>query len=273
MHHVLGPRDLGCRIVESIYKSQAKVYRNTNSFRWPTVPQSLADNNGGATENTEDPTEGIRRAPWVMTFDLRERETIWTEENKARLVRIVASHQLDMELSEVEERLEALNTLLPGISTFEFFVHSACTSCVSTSLKCIKIYTGEKVASIKPSLLAGLLQQGSGLVTRLINLKNLFPDANISELAVREPQILLQELNEIEANIERLKELLDIKNVDGLVEACPRMLQAEIVEEVLIELERLMPGKDAKAILLADPSWLLRVERGTKRMGDHPDAP
>jgi len=48
-------------------------------------------------------------------------------------------------------------------------------------------------------------------------------------------------------------------------------VDAEAVQEVLEEMGRLMPGKDAKMVLLQDPGWLLRVERGTKRLGPHPD--
>lgn len=44
-----------------------------------------------------------------------------------------------------------------------------------------------------------------------------------------------------------------------------------VCSEVLEELRRLMPGKDPVATLLRDPSWLLRVERGRKRLGDDPD--
>ena len=43
------------------------------------------------------------------------------------------------------------------------------------------------------------------------------------------------------------------------------------VGEVLSELRRLMPAADPVATLLGDPSWLLRVERGRKRLGDDPD--
>ena len=32
-----------------------------------------------------------------------------------------------------------------------------------------------------------------------------------------------------------------------------------------------MPQKDPKMVLIRDPSWLLKVERGTKRLGPHPD--
>lgn len=56
-----------------------------------------------------------------------------------------------------------------------------------------------------------------------------------------------------------------------LVEAQPKFLDLEHVQEVLQELGRLMPGTDVAALLLRDPSWLTRVERGQKRLGQHPD--
>jgi hypothetical protein len=55
------------------------------------------------------------------------------------------------------------------------------------------------------------------------------------------------------------------------VEAQPKFLDLEHVQEVLQELGRLMPGTDVAALLLRDPSWLTRVERGQKRLGQHPD--
>ena len=51
------------------------------------------------------------------------------------------------------------------------------------------------------------------------------------------------------------------------------MLDSEAVGEVLAELRRLMPGQDPADLLLRDPSWLLRVERGSKRLGQSPDEP
>jgi hypothetical protein len=56
----------------------------------------------------------------------------------------------------------------------------------------------------------------------------------------------------------------------GFWSAC-RFLDVEGVQEVLAELQRLMPQHDPRQVLLADPTWLLRVERGQKRLGSHPD--
>ena len=50
------------------------------------------------------------------------------------------------------------------------------------------------------------------------------------------------------------------------------LLDAELVMEALTELTRLMPNSDPKRTLLRDPSVVLRVERGPKRLGPHPDS-
>lgn len=52
-----------------------------------------------------------------------------------------------------------------------------------------------------------------------------------------------------------------------------RFLDSEAVGEVLEEMRRLMPNQDPAVMLLRDPSWLLRVERGAKRLGQSPDEP
>ena len=50
------------------------------------------------------------------------------------------------------------------------------------------------------------------------------------------------------------------------------LLDAELVQETLDELSRLMPKSDPKQTLLRNPSWVTKVERGPKRLGPHPDS-
>lgn len=50
-----------------------------------------------------------------------------------------------------------------------------------------------------------------------------------------------------------------------------RFLDAEAVEEVLGELQRLMPKQDNTRFLINNPDWITKVERGPKRLGPHPD--
>lgn len=44
-------------------------------------------------------------------------------------------------------------------------------------------------------------------------------------------------------------------------------------QDALEEMRRFMgSAADVKAVMAADPGWLLRVERGPKRLGEHPDS-
>ena len=49
-------------------------------------------------------------------------------------------------------------------------------------------------------------------------------------------------------------------------------LATDCVEEVLADMARLMPKVDTVALLLSDPGWLLRVQRGQRWLGEHPDS-
>jgi hypothetical protein len=106
----------------------------------------------------------------------------------------------------------------------------------------------------------------------LITLKNLLPDANISSMAGAEPEMLLtRDLSLIQQDIAKVKSLLGVERLDLLAEVEPRVLKAEVVEEVLEEMNRLMPGSDCSKVLIEDPSWISRLERGRKHLGDDPD--
>ena len=84
---------------------------------------------------------------------------------------------------------------------------------------------------------------------------------------------LYNEISDLKPNQLGIRPTLDAKTNMRLF--TPRMLDAEAVADVLAELERLF-GKGpehARRLLVGTPSWLLRVERGPKRMGPHPDDP
>lgn len=57
------------------------------------------------------------------------------------------------------------------------------------------------------------------------------------------------------------------------VQEQPLLLDSERVGEALEELERLFPATtNVKHMLLRDPAYLLRVQRGQSRIGVHPDS-
>eukprot|EP01025_Chloroclados_australasicus_P047425 TRINITY_DN5306_c0_g1_i2.p2 TRINITY_DN5306_c0_g1~~TRINITY_DN5306_c0_g1_i2.p2 ORF type:complete len:243 (-),score=38.61 TRINITY_DN5306_c0_g1_i2:360-1088(-) len=185
-------------------------------------------------------------APWVITFDLRERETEWTPENQARLVKQFASMELHISNEELQQRIYLLQTLLPDL--------------------------GSKVSTMKPSTLAKLLSDPNTVAERLIQLKQILPLANLSKIATSFPEILFQEMDQLQTEAECVKQLMGMDDISGLIEQEPRFLDSEGVEEALIELKRLLGEKtDVRRVLRKDPSYLLRVQRGQKRLGENPD--
>ncbi|DBB03641.1 hypothetical protein WJX82_008762 [Trebouxia sp. C0006] len=185
-----------------------------------------------------------REPPWAMTFDLRERETEWTQENKARLVTLFASHELGCDIEGVRERMQDLVQVLPDLS--------------------------KKVHHMKPGLLAALLRDTHVIADRAVRLRKLLPHTNVSAMAAKQPELLLQEADDIILQVKQLRSQLGSDNIDKIVEEYPSLLDAELVQETLDELSRLMPKSDPKQTLLRNPSWVTKVERGPKRLGPHP---
>eukprot|EP00775_Hariotina_reticulata_P005263 gene5263-5498_t len=222
----------------------ARSAANSNGGKARCVRQKAAARSAAAGDCWDDAEKG---APWSLTFDLRERETDWTEANKARLVAIVAAQQLSLPTSEMEQRLDDLMLLLPDLAG--------------------------KVPKLPPQLVAGLTADLAVTSRRLLALKQLLPAANISWLVSERPQLLLQESAELVAAVEALKQLLQLEHVDKLVEAQPLFLVTPCVEQVMQEISRLMPScKDPAALLVSDPDMLLRLQRGQKYLGMHPDS-
>ncbi|WIA20357.1 hypothetical protein OEZ85_006188 [Tetradesmus obliquus] len=185
-------------------------------------------------------------APWSLTFDLRERDTEWSDANKCRLVALVAAQQLAIPMADMEQRLEALMLLLPDLAGTIF--------------------------KLQPGLLAGLTSDLAVTSSRLLALRELLPAANVSRVVAERPQLLLQDSSEVQQAVEVLQQLLHVERVDKLVEAQPLLLVTPCVEEVLADIRRLLPGRDAEQLLAADPDWVLRVQRGQRWLGQHPDS-
>ncbi|BDA50590.1 hypothetical protein COCOBI_16-2660 [Coccomyxa sp. Obi] len=203
-----------------------------------------APSDASANSSSADASASPQRPiPWTLTFDLRERETIWTDENKARLVQIFAARKLGMDEHMVSYRLRQLTLLLPDLS--------------------------ERVSSMKPDLLADILRDPVTVAERCVGLRDGLPFANVSKLVAGDPALLLEEVEIVVRKVQSLAEVLSIdeRHAQELATQEPRFLDVDGVMEVLEEMERLMPKANPKTVLLRDPSWLMRVERGVKRLG------
>ncbi|KAK9813660.1 hypothetical protein WJX73_002170 [Symbiochloris irregularis] len=185
--------------------------------------------------------------PWVTIFDLRERDSAWLDSQQAALVKAFAQKELNMDSEELEELLTQLSTLLPDI--------------------------GGRVSAMRPKNLAALLRDKDKVAERLVQLRQLLPELDVSALVARQPDLLAQEPETVKHNLETVASTLNVQpeGLQDLLSQQAWFVDPEHVNHVLDELSRLMPGKDARQFLVADPSWLLKVERGTKWLGPHPN--
>ncbi|GMH35071.1 hypothetical protein BSKO_02939 [Bryopsis sp. KO-2023] len=185
--------------------------------------------------------------PWAFTFDLRERETIWTDANQGRLVKGIAREQLDIDNEELERRLQKLLVLVPDL--------------------------GPKIHTIKVALLGNLLKEVDLMAEHIIKLKELFPDADIGRMTAKTPTLLLQKPEHLGIEAQKVRDLLGIDSLrlDALVVEHPGFLDSDVVAEVLDHLRQLMPTKNVESYLVQNPTTLLSAAKGKKRLGDNPD--
>ncbi|CAL8464994.1 g4529 [Coccomyxa elongata] len=234
-----------CPLVTSVDRAAEHRRRVTLSCRAANFNNdSTKDASSDAATNSNSADASAQRPiPWTLTFDLRERDTIWTDQNKARLVQIFAARKLGMDEHMLSYRLRQLTLLLPDLS--------------------------ERVSSMKPDLLADILRDPVIVAERCVGLRDGLPFANVSKLVAGDPALLLEEVEAVVRRVQSLAEVLSIdeRHAQELATQEPRFLDVEGVLEVLEEMERLMPKANSKMVLLRDPSWLMRVERGVKRLG------
>jgi hypothetical protein len=157
---------------------------------------------------------------------------------QARLVRIVASHQLDLPLEEVEQRLGELVLLVPDLGACRAPARRrrGRNTCACTRMRvpagrpaaagragpsalpaAPARPAGDKLHRMTPQLLVDLLRRPELLPLRLIALRDVLPRANVSRIAAQRPQLLLQEPAEVAGAARELQRLLGVppEAVDG----------------------------------------------------------
>lgn len=187
-------------------------------------------------------------APWELGYQMSEKNLAWNDDLKARLLTQVVANKLHLSDEELAARLENLKALLPDIQG--------------------------KLASMRPSVIMQLLANIETLPERLMALKITFPDANISKLVVREPQLVLGfDVDHLSWVAGELRALLPSLNVDKLVEENPSMLDIEELKVAMAEAARIMPGINIEKSMGADPQIILSFQRGAQLIPYDPPVP
>ncbi len=190
---------------------------------------------------SEERQQAYRDAPWSRTFHLNERNLVWTDDFKERLLKKVAAEELDVSQAELESRLLVLQTLMPDAAG--------------------------KLANLNVSTLVLLVKNIEEIPMRLLVVKSVFPEANASLLAIRSSWMLSRKcsLDELEERLQRtagdLRDLFPRLNVDKVVEENPEVLDVEALKEALDEAKS-MGVQDVESLMGRDPQSILGFQRG-----------
>lgn len=110
---------------------------------------------------------------------------------QVRLIKYVAAESLHISYDEVEERLATLLLLVPDLRS--------------------------QVNSMKPKVLAALLNDVTAVANRLVELTEVFPRADIAAMVGRQPPLMLSQPPALRESADRLMLLLQLEDVDRQV--------------------------------------------------------
>eukprot|EP01025_Chloroclados_australasicus_P000478 TRINITY_DN10246_c0_g2_i1.p2 TRINITY_DN10246_c0_g2~~TRINITY_DN10246_c0_g2_i1.p2 ORF type:complete len:305 (-),score=19.96 TRINITY_DN10246_c0_g2_i1:677-1531(-) len=157
--------------------------------------------------------------PWVLSWQLNERNTDWTEENKIRLMKVLAENELELSGEELDNRVQQLVDIVPGIQ--------------------------QKIFRLKHKLLVKLLRDLNNIAEVMVGLKSMLSGIDVAQLACIYPQLLLQPLEDTKQKWQEVngwhKERYQITiwiDVYELVQSCPWLLDASVQADVRGEVDQ-----------------------------------
>lgn len=188
------------------------------------------------------------KAPWDFGYQMSEKNLVWHDDLKERLYSRIVSEEMDLTEDELEGYLHRLRALLPDAS--------------------------EKLTHMPVKTLSRLIQSIDTIPERLMRLKMIFPKANASLLAIRNPELVLGfDSDHLETIANELNDMFPSLEVDKIVEENPSMLDIEELRVAMAEAQRIMPQLDVQKAMGSDPQMILSFQRGTQLIPYDPVSP
>lgn len=173
--------------------------------------------------------------PWTFGFQCNERYLQWDDSAQRQLLKIHARQKLQCSDQQLNDKLQELARLLPDLAS--------------------------KLERLRADVLLALLSNLPRLARELLQLRDLMPQTNVSELVSKHPKLLIDmDAAAIAAKLQLLRQHLPGANVERLVEFEPLLLTADVVY-VLGEIRRLLPQSDPVQFLLSNPRMVLDMSQ------------
>lgn len=190
----------------------------------------------------------VDHAPWEFGYQMAEKNLVWHDDLKERLYARIASEELNITEEELVEYLDRLRSLMPDAS--------------------------EKLANMPIKTLSRLITNIDTIPEKLMRLKMIFPKANASLLAIRNPELVLGfDSDHLQTIADVLNEMFPRLEVDKLVEENPSMLDIEELRVAMAEAQRIMPQLDIQKAMASDPQIVLSFQRGSQLIPYDPVSP
>lgn len=164
----------------------------------------------------------------------------WDTAGQRRFAVQVVARELGLGEAEVERQLRTLETLVPDLSS--------------------------KLNTMKVADLARLAGKAKDVAGRMVELRTLFPAADISRLVAGRPMLLLEDLADVEERVRLVRGYMaspsfSPADLDRWLERNPLLfLEPSQVKNALEEVRRLFGGDDAPYQLLKNPNLVLNLQ-------------
>lgn len=218
-------------------------------FRPPFKFQASSGTNdipalGGGSSKPTGTSENV--APWTLMGRMIQEGQPGLLSNdyiQQGLIRSAAARASNLNLEDFEARLTDLLVIMPFLQS--------------------------RLVRMKPELLASLASDVSKTANRIIELKMMIPGVNMEAVCSQRPSLLLDvEWSKVPVALEKLAQHYDDDVIASMVSEEPLLL-VEDVNKILLELERLTGAAPSgvKRILLKQPSVVHSVVSGTQSLG------
>ena len=158
----------------------------------------------------------------------------WDAAGKLRFCISTVAVELDMSEKEVEEKMDQLFTLAPGIQ--------------------------RRVGEVKTADIVRMVASLPDVAAAFLKLRNILPAADLSKIVESRPSILLEDLDHLAIRVKELREEAPKLNWDFVLMDFPMLFEIKNPAGNVRELASKFPGQDVTALLGRDPSLLLGVQ-------------
>lgn len=183
----------------------------TGPFRRPGAQAQLP------TRNATQAASSWRDIPWKVSWQVNERNTVWTAYDKGSLVQHLAQQLSGLDEQEWKGRMDEVLSVLPDLQ--------------------------RAMHALKPDIVVSVVStQGAGAIAqKMIELKAEMRNTNVGMLLLLHPPLLVMPAAELISGYHNAQKVLGQEVAEGVLQFYPALIRPEVLASALSELRRLVP--------------------------------